>query len=75
MRLGRQDGGVGEREGVSEKGGEGGSHKLPGPVSCNYVNDVLLTSAVAFNTLTLSDLDRYTHVYNMKGRLYTSTHM
>lgn len=42
------------------EGERGESHKLPGPVSCYWVTDVLLTSAVAFYTLN-TDLDRYTH--------------
>lgn len=62
-----------EREGMSERE-RGESHKLPGPVSCYRVTDVLLTSAVAFYTLT-TDLDRYTHIHALKGRSCTSTHM
>lgn len=34
------------------------SHKLPGPVCCHSVTDVLLTAAVAFYILN-TDLDRY----------------
>lgn len=35
-------------------------HKLPGPVSCYEMNDILFTSAAAFKTLN-TDLDEYTH--------------
>lgn len=66
-------GGCGETERES-KWGRGLSHKLLGPVYCYWVNDVLLTSAVAFYTLN-TDLDRYTHIHALKGRSYTSTHM
>lgn len=51
------------RERDRKKGGD--NHKLPGPVSCYRVTDVLLTSAVAFYTLN-TDLDRYTYARTLR---------
>ena len=48
-----------------------GVHKLPGPVSCYWVTDVLLTSAVAFYT----DLDRYTCVRTERRIMYKHTYV
>lgn len=48
------------------------SHKLPGPVSCHFVTDVLFTAAVAFY-IPNTDLDRYICRHALRGKSCAST--